>query len=54
MISVTIKGLSVLQFAGLNRFPELFHFSTLRAGGISRDNYSSLNLGLNSGDALKM
>jgi polyphenol oxidase len=50
MISVTIKGLSVLQFAGLNRFPELFHFSTLRAGGISGDNYSSFNLGLNSGD----
>ena len=51
MISVTIKGLSILQFPGLNRFPELFHFSTLRINGSSTGNYNSLNLGLNSGDA---
>jgi YfiH family protein len=51
MISVIIKGMPVLQFTGLNSFPGLFHFSSLRVGGTSKDNYSSLNLGLNSGDA---
>jgi len=51
MISVTIKGLSLLQFDNLNRFPEILHFSTTRSGGSSEANYSSLNLGLNSGDS---
>ncbi len=51
MISVTIKGLSLLQFDNLNRFPEILHFSTTRIGGKSEANYSSLNLGLNSGDS---
>jgi polyphenol oxidase len=50
MISVTIKGLSLLKFVNLNRFPEILHFSTTRSGGSSKANYSSLNLGLNSGD----
>jgi YfiH family protein len=50
MISVAIKGLTILQFNNLNCYPELLHFSTLRTGGLSTDNYSSLNLGLNSGD----
>ena len=50
MISVIIKGLPILQFSGLNSFPELLHFSTLRVGGISTGDYSSFNLGLNSGD----
>lgn len=51
MISVVLSGLSLLQFDNLNRFPELLHFSTARTGGVSEANYSSLNLGLNSGDS---
>jgi len=50
MISVVKNKLTFLQFANLNHFPELFHFSTTRDGGISTENYSSLNLGFNSGD----
>ena len=50
MISVAKKELSVLQFANLNRFSGLFHFSTIRIGGSSTGNYRSLNLGFNSGD----
>ena len=50
MISVAIKGLSILQFNKLSSFTELLHFSTERTGGRSAANYSSLNLGLNSGD----
>jgi len=51
MISVAIKGLSLLQFNNLSGYPELIHFSTIRSGGQSTANYGSLNLGLNSGDA---
>jgi polyphenol oxidase len=51
MITVTINGLSALQFENLSSFPEIIHFSTTRSGGCSTGNYSSLNLGLNSGDA---
>ena len=50
MISVTKKDLTILQFTNLNHFPELLHFSTTRIGGCSTDNYSTLNLGFNSGD----
>ncbi|NEW83431.1 MAG: peptidoglycan editing factor PgeF [Mariniphaga sp.] len=50
MISVVKNKLSVLRFAILGQFPELFHFSTTRVGGCSINNYSSLNLGFNSGD----
>jgi YfiH family protein len=50
MISVALNKLSVLQFANLSEFPELLHFSTIRMDGCSVDNYSSLNLGFNSGD----
>ena len=50
MISVVKNKLSVLQFAILGQFSELFHFSTTRVGGCSINNYSSLNLGFNSGD----
>ena len=53
MISVAIKGLSLLQFNNLNHYPEIRHFSTMRMGGKSTANYSSLNLGLNSGDIRK-
>jgi polyphenol oxidase len=50
MISVALNGLSVLQYHNLSHFPELLHFSTIRGGGSSTGNYTSLNLGLNSGD----
>ena len=50
MIYVAKKELSVLQFANLCRFPELLNFSSTRVGGCSTNNYSSLNLGFNSGD----
>ncbi len=50
MISVTLKGLTILQFTNLNRFPELLHFSTIRTNGCSINKYSTLNLGFNSGD----
>lgn len=50
MISVVKNKLTVLQFSNLNLFSEIFHFSTTRIGGCSSDNYSSLNLGFNSGD----
>lgn len=53
MISVAKNELSILQFANLNRFSELFHFSSTRIAGCSTDNYSSLNLGFNSGDLPK-
>jgi polyphenol oxidase len=50
MISISKNKLSVLQFDNLSRFAELFHFTTTRGGGCSTNNYSSLNLGFNSGD----
>ena len=51
MISVALNGLLVLQFSNLSKYPELIHFSSTRTGGSSVASYSSLNLGLNSGDA---
>jgi len=50
MISQVKNKLTILQFENLNRFPELFNFSTTRLGGRSTGNYNSLNLGFNSGD----
>jgi YfiH family protein len=50
MISVVKNKLTILQFENLNSFPGLFNFSTTRLGGRSTANYSSLNLGFNSGD----
>jgi len=50
MIYVVNNKLPVFQFANLDLFPELFHFSTTRVGGCSTNKYSSLNLGFNSGD----
>jgi len=50
MISVALNGLSVLQFSNLSQYSELLHFSSTRNGGFSNANYSTLNLGLNSGD----
>ena len=51
MISVRKNELTVLEFDNLSRFPEICHFSSTRTGGCSSGNYSSLNLGFNSGDA---
>jgi polyphenol oxidase len=50
MIPVAKNELSILQFENLSRFSGLFHFSTTRIGGCSTNNYSSFNLGFNSGD----
>ena len=50
MISVKIRGLSLLQFKILGSYNNVIHFSSIRNGGSSTGNYSSLNLGLNSGD----
>ena len=50
MKSVVKNKLPILQFEHLNKFPELIHFSTIRVGGSSTDNYHSLNMGFNSGD----
>ena len=50
MISVALNGLLVLQFSNLTRYSALLHFSSTRGGGSSTGNYTSLNLGLNSGD----
>ena len=50
MVSATLKGLSILQFNNLIKYSEVLHFSSTRIGGSSEANYSSLNLGFNSGD----
>jgi len=50
MIATIKNGIRLLQFSNLSGFPDLFHFSTTREGGISIDNYRSFNLGFNSGD----
>ncbi len=50
MIETTLNGLSYLQFENFANYSELLHFSTLRSGGSSTENYHSLNLGFNSGD----
>ncbi len=50
MISLNKNELNLLQFANLSSFSGLIHFSTTRTGGCSNGNYSSLNLGFNSGD----
>lgn len=50
MISVVKNKLPILHFSNLNKFSELFHFSTTRVGGSSTGNYHALNMGFNSGD----
>jgi hypothetical protein len=44
------NALDFLQFKNLTVFSELFHGITTRAGGVSTEPYSSLNLGGNTGD----
>ncbi len=50
MIPLDKNELNLLQFGNLGSFSGLIHFSTTRSGGCSTGNYSSLNLGFNSGD----
>ena len=50
MISTIKNGIPLLQFSNLSGFNDLFHFTTTREGGESRDNYHSFNLGFHSGD----
>jgi len=42
--------LGLLQFENLGRIPNLVHFITTRAGGMSLPPYDSLNLGLHTAD----
>ena len=42
--------IDLLRYTNLLRFPEIAHFTTTRAGGISLGNYSSLNLSEYCGD----
>jgi polyphenol oxidase len=44
-------NLKFAQFSSLSGFPELFHSVTTRAGGVSPEPFSSLNLGNNTGDS---
>ena len=48
---ITIHDLEFAQFKNLACFPELFHGVTTRAGGVSPEPFSSLNLGNNTGDS---
>jgi YfiH family protein len=48
---VTIKGLDLLQFPHLAAGENLLHGITTRKGGLSKGPFSSLNLGLNTGDS---
>lgn len=50
MITIIKNGITLLQFSNLSGFKDLFHFTTTRQGGESIENYSSFNLGFNSGD----
>jgi YfiH family protein len=43
-------GLSLYKFENLGRIPNLVHFVTTRAGGVSLPPYNSLNLGLHTAD----
>ena len=47
---VTKNGLPLLQFPQLEKHEGLFHAVTTRQGGISTGPFTSLNLGLNTGD----
>lgn len=44
------NALEFAQFRSLSGFPELFHAVTMRAGGVSSDPFSSLNMGNATGD----
>jgi hypothetical protein len=48
---ISKHDLEFAQFKNLACFPELFHAVTTRAGGVSPEPFSSLNLGNNTGDS---
>ncbi len=50
MFTIIKNDIPLLRFSNLSGFPELFHFVTTRQGGVSTGNYSTFNLGTNSGD----
>ncbi len=50
MIRRKKESIEWLEFEQFQEFPELIHGVTLRHGGVSRDSYSSLNIGGGSGD----
>ena len=44
------NDIEVLQLPGMSRYCNISHFITTRHGGVSKDAYASLNMGLYSGD----
>lgn len=44
------QKIGISRFEHLTERAELLHFTTYRYGGVSKANYSSLNVGFNSGD----
>ncbi len=50
MTGILLNNLRLFQFKAFSDFPEIFHFSTTREGGVSSGRYHSLNLGFKSGD----
>ncbi len=50
MSSSKNKKLDIVRYENLQKFNDLLHFTSTRAGGVSSGNYASLNLGRFSGD----
>lgn len=50
MIPVELNDTTVFTFENLSRFPEITHFVSTREGGISENNFASLNTGFHVGD----
>ena len=50
MIPVELEDTTVFTFENLSLFPEITHFVSTRAGGVSEKNFSSLNTGFHVGD----
>ncbi|HHT23817.1 MAG TPA: peptidoglycan editing factor PgeF [Bacteroidales bacterium] len=50
MNSFKNRKLDIIQYENLQKFNDLLHFTSTRAGGVSSGNYASLNLGRFSGD----
>jgi hypothetical protein len=50
MIEKDTHGITLLLFEHLSHYDDLFHGISTRCGGISTDPFSSLNLGLGTGD----
>ncbi len=50
MSSSKNRKLDIVRYENLQKFSNLLHFTSTRAGGVSSGNYASLNLGRFSGD----